>query len=699
MAQRPPASTGRARRWEGAALAAVALLGTLSLSGFTDRGLAGGGHGAPSLSCPATPYGVSESLHTYGSPANGQPLDVDVYLPVGDPQTTVPGVVLVHGGEWAKGNFKTEAGDSMTSIGDCLAENGYDAFSIDYAVDVTGSGSFPENLQDINSAIGWVKANEPSLNPAQLFILGTSAGGNLADLAGENAMGINDGLAGVISQSGPADLSAAGMGCASSANCQPGSAGAIVKNYLGCYDSPAATCTLYYANGTTQQVPAPTAYADASPTTSLSQTVPAPPYLLADSSDEIIPLAQATGLSQLLDSQCTTTKGTTSEQLIDVPGDQHALTYSDILAGPTLAFLAAVVGKTLPTDCTTASPLTGAAMAYDANASIKQIFLFGGCCTAGVPSAATDIYNSATGTWTPVTISGSSPPARVGAAFGYDPASGKLLLFGGEYLPGASAQPVGLDDTWEFTYQTATKTGTWTQVDGSGCLSTCTGAPPARYAAAADQAPHLKGLALFGGENVESATSNSSPTAFSDTWLWNGTWTQISPVGTPPTARYGAGLVYDGPHNADLLFGGDGDSTTCQASCLDLLADTWALTLNTTTSVWAWAKKNPATSPPARDFPAMASGASGAMLFGGMNGTTGTNVNNEQALADTWTWNGSTWSQACTTCTTLPPATLGASIAYQRATSQDLLFGGESDAAVTAPATTWVWNTTNWTAG
>ena len=166
-----------------------------------------------------------------------------------------------------------------------------------------------------------------------MFILGTSAGGNLADLAGEYAMGLQNGLLGVITQSGPADLTAAGMGCTSAASCQAGSPGATIEKYLGCYDNSSATCTLYFQNGTRPNVPAAAVYADASPTASLSATAPAPPYLVANSSDEAIPLAQATDLTQQLNAQCTATKAATSDQLVVLPGDQHALTYSDILAG------------------------------------------------------------------------------------------------------------------------------------------------------------------------------------------------------------------------------------------------------------------------------------------------------------------------------------------------------------------------------
>src|SRR5215472_12756212 len=467
--------------------------------------------------CPSTQYGFSEIRQSYGASANGQGLDVDVYQPASaagkQPPATVPGVILVHGGEWITGNFEggegtaTTKGDGLSSLAECFAQNGFDGFSIDYALNGTSNGvseqGFPQNLQDIHNAITWVKANVANLDTSKILILGQSAGGNLAGLAAENAMGYSDGLMGAISQSGPANLTALGTGCTSTATCPGGSVGGIVHNYLGCYET-STSCTLEQGDGTKMTVSGATAYREASPATSLSATVPAPPFLLVNSSDEIIPLAQATAMAQAASAQCAATHAATSEELVALPGDQHAATYSDIVAGPALDFLNAAAGGTLPTGCTIASPLTGLATAYDANPSAKSVIGFGGCCTAsGGPSGTTQVFSTVTGTWKTVTVTGSSPPARLGAAFGYDATNGDLVLFGGENLPGGSAQPEALNDTWEFSYTASKNTGTWTQVDsGTGCPTACPGAPPARYAAAADEAPRLQGLALFGGESL-----------------------------------------------------------------------------------------------------------------------------------------------------------------------------------------------------
>ena len=66
--------------------------------------------------CPTMPYGFSEVRDSYGTSANGEPLDVDVYRPAtsatgNQPPATVPGVILVHGGEWSMGELRGRRGN------------------------------------------------------------------------------------------------------------------------------------------------------------------------------------------------------------------------------------------------------------------------------------------------------------------------------------------------------------------------------------------------------------------------------------------------------------------------------------------------------------------------------------------------------------------------------------------------------------
>jgi len=111
------------------------------------------------------------------------------------------------------------------------------------------------------------------------------------------------------------------------------------------------------------------------------------------------------------------------------------------------------------------------------------------------------------------------------------------------------------------------------------------------------------------------------------------------------------------------------------------LADTW--TWNGTT----WMKRHPAASPPAREDAAMAyDAATGTVvLFGGIgNGS-------DNLLRDTWTWNGTTWTKRHPAAS--PPAREDAAMAYDAATGTVVLFGGAG-----GPGNdTWTWNGTTWT--
>ena len=75
------------------------------------------------------------------------------------------------------------------------------------------------------------------------------------------------------------------------------------------------------------------------------------------------------------------------------------------------------------------------------------------------------------------------------------------------------------------------------------------------------------------------------------------------------------------------------------------------------------------------------------VLFGGYE--------RRRYLDDTWTWNGTTWTQQSPA--TSPPARDGASMAYDPGTGQLVLFGGYGTRH-SLYNDTWTWNGTTWTA-
>jgi len=181
-------------------------------------------------------------------------------------------------------------------------------------------------------------------------------------------------------------------------------------------------------------------------------------------------------------------------------------------------------------------------------------------------------------------------------------------------------------------------------------------------------------VVLFGGYNGSS---------LNDTWTWNGTtWSQLSPATSPPI-RYNASMSYDTATGTVVLFGGYNGSS--------YLNDTW--TWNGTT----WTQQFPATSPPIRERSTMSyDPATGTVvLFGGFNGG---------YLNDTWTWDGTTWTQVdaspanCTNnCVGSPSIRNWSTTAYDTATGAVVLFGGVNAGNTNNLNDTWTWNGTTWT--
>jgi hypothetical protein len=123
-----------------------------------------------------------------------------------------------------------------------------------------------------------------------------------------------------------------------------------------------------------------------------------------------------------------------------------------------------------------------------------------------------------------------------------------------------------------------------------------------------------------------------------------------------------------------LLFGGQGNCTGfCNSTFLN---DTW--TWNGT----GWTQQN-VTGPSARDDYAIAALGGTVVLFGGYNIGVG-------SLSDTWTWNGASWTQQNGTG---PSARNGASMATLGSTV--VLFGGALDTS-NPLGDTWEWNGTSW---
>jgi hypothetical protein len=275
-----------------------------------------------------------------------------------------------------------------------------------------------------------------------------------------------------------------------------------------------------------------------------------------------------------------------------------------------------------------------ASMAYDP--AIGKVVLFGGFTSLGGEAEYFDDTWTYDGTTWSKQSPATSPPAGSGASMVYDPAIGKVVLFGG------GGGDIFSGDTW--TYDGTT----WTKQSPAGPT------PPARTEPSMAYDSAIGKVVLFGG----SGGAEESET-LSDTWTYDGTtWTKQSPAGPNPSSRAGASMAYDPAIGKVVLFGGFGEH--------GFLEDTW--TYDGTT----WTEQSPATSPPASVAGSMTydTAIGKVFLFGG--------ASIGGSLDDTWTYDGTTWTEQSPA--TSPPARIKASMEYDSGTGQLVLFGGTGEA-------------------
>jgi len=120
---------------------------------------------------------------------DGQKLQLDLLAPKGD--APLPCVVLLHGGAWSAGSRKDlstpswiDTGERGKSLLDVFAAHGFVSVSVSYRL--APKHRFPAQIQDVRTAIRFLKANAKDYNidPKRFAVMGFSAGGHLAALAG-----------------------------------------------------------------------------------------------------------------------------------------------------------------------------------------------------------------------------------------------------------------------------------------------------------------------------------------------------------------------------------------------------------------------------------------------------------------------------------------------------------------------------------
>ncbi len=108
----------------------------------------------------------------------GKALHMDLHVP--DGPGPFPAAILVHGGGFDGGSRST----NVRPLFDVLANANYAWFSIDYRM--APDFRFPEAIEDLNTAIRWLKETAASyhVDASKIAIIGESAGGFLVNYAG-----------------------------------------------------------------------------------------------------------------------------------------------------------------------------------------------------------------------------------------------------------------------------------------------------------------------------------------------------------------------------------------------------------------------------------------------------------------------------------------------------------------------------------
>ena len=270
---------------------------------------AAAGGSAGGAGCPGT-GGQSKVITTTYPVAGGgtQPVEISTPLGAGPGTPARPAIVMVHGGGFFFGDH-TELGDAAKAA----AEHGYLVLNIDYDL---SAPRWTRERDQVRAAVAFARGSAATygIDPARIALLGDSAGGTLVTEAA--LTGDHTGVQAVVSWSGAYDFLSVFPQSATSGGdtYQKVAAVADPAIYLGC---PPMVC--------------PDVYRQASP--ALSLTPGAPPSMLVNSETELVPLAQLTELTGVLQSH----GDVVSTKVF--PGDRHATAYTADANAPTLTFL------------------------------------------------------------------------------------------------------------------------------------------------------------------------------------------------------------------------------------------------------------------------------------------------------------------------------------------------------------------------
>jgi acetyl esterase/lipase len=159
---------------------------------------------------PADPVSIQQDVE-YAMQGTERLL-LDIYQPTAAATKPRPAVVMIHGG-----SFTTLDKSTMRPMGNFLARSGFVAVSVNYRLLDGSKNRWPAQLDDVQRAVRWLRANAAkyNLDPNHIGAFGHSVGGQLAALLGmEDTRDDSDAafakyssrVQAVVDVSGPSDL-------------------------------------------------------------------------------------------------------------------------------------------------------------------------------------------------------------------------------------------------------------------------------------------------------------------------------------------------------------------------------------------------------------------------------------------------------------------------------------------------------------
>jgi N-acetylneuraminic acid mutarotase len=273
-----------------------------------------------------------------------------------------------------------------------------------------------------------------------------------------------------------------------------------------------------------------------------------------------------------------------------------------------------------------------------------RLIMFGGT-SGGATLNETWAYYPSTTSWTELNPTGSLPPARVTLSMVWDPATQRMIMFGG-------AQDVSLSNLVNDTWAYDPMANSWTDLRPAD-------PPSARWGQAMVYDSLTQRVIMVGGQGANTDDLN-------DTWAYDpkaNTWSELTPKGKESTTWVAHSMIYDPSSGRVIAFGGGGGGNTERN-------ETWLYDPNAST----WTKLSPSgTLPSPRAFSPMVydPGTKRGLIFGGLFQAGSGFLNDTSAYdpsTDAWT--------VLAPAGTLPSARSEQAVAYDPSTGLMIMFGG-----------------------